>query len=68
MNNQQRIGRATSASTPDSKLVAEFSDDERRALLALRASYQHDHDLLSAHEQTHLRFVRWLIETGRLVP
>ncbi len=70
MNDRQRQGQrqATSASTSDPQLAATFSDGERRALVALRASYQQDHDLLSAREQERLRFVRWLVETGRLVP
>ena len=45
-----------------------FTRAEWRALRVLRARYQQDRDLLSERERTHLRFLRWLYETGRLAP
>jgi hypothetical protein len=47
---------------------ARFSARERSALRRLRARYQQDYDLFSAPELAHLRFVRWLYRSGRLVP
>ena len=41
---------------------------ERHTLHVLRARYQQDRDLLSEHERAHVRFLRWLYETGRLAP
>jgi hypothetical protein len=43
-----------------------FSARERTALCRLRTRYQQDHDLFSAPELAHLRFVRWLYRSGRL--
>jgi hypothetical protein len=34
----------------------------------LRAYYRQHCDLFSAAELAHLRFVRWLVQTGRLEP
>jgi hypothetical protein len=44
-----------------------FSDEETRALEAVRVRFGQDHDVLSAQERERLRFVRWLIQTGRLI-
>ena len=41
---------------------------EQRALRALRARYQQHQDLFSQRELAHLQFLRWLFQTGRLVP
>ena len=41
---------------------------ERHTLRVLRARYQQDRDLFSERERAHLRFLRWLYETGRLAP
>ena len=46
---------------------SEFSRDEWQRLQRLHLRYQQDHDLLSAREVAHLRFLRWLAVTGRLV-
>jgi hypothetical protein len=43
-----------------------FTKQEARALEDLRIRFQEDHDLLSAREWAHLRFLRWLVHTGRL--
>lgn len=34
----------------------------------LRLRFQQDRDLWTPREEAHLRFLRWLVETGRLVP
>jgi len=44
----------------------DFTRDEWQILQHLRLRYQQDHDLLTAHEMTRLRFLRWLAVTGRL--
>jgi hypothetical protein len=43
-----------------------FTTQERRALRLLRARYRQDHDLCTQRERAHLRFMRWLCQTGRL--
>jgi hypothetical protein len=57
----------TAATTPPT-IAATFTPAERAALYDLRARYQQDRDLFSRREQRHLRFLRWLYRTGRLVP
>ena len=43
-----------------------FTLEERSALQRLRARYQQSADLLTERELAHLRFLRWLAQTGRL--
>jgi hypothetical protein len=43
-----------------------FTQHEQRALLSLRARYDHDCDCFSQRERARLRFIRWLYKTGRL--
>jgi hypothetical protein len=38
------------------------------ALYTLRARYGESRDLFSPREMAHLRFLRWLIQSGRLAP
>ena len=45
-----------------------FSAHEKRDLYALRRRYRRDRDLFSAQEVARLQFLRWLSQTGRLVP
>jgi hypothetical protein len=45
----------------------DFTRDEWQMVQRLRLRYQQDHDLLSARQMAHLRFLRWLAVTGRLV-
>ena len=45
-----------------------FTPAQWQVLHTLRARYQQDRDLLSECERAHLRFLRWLYQTGRLVP
>lgn len=47
---------------------AEFTDTERRALLHLAVRHQHgEHQIFSDAELARLAFVRWLVQSGRLV-
>jgi hypothetical protein len=43
-----------------------FTVPEWAALFALRMRYQQYHEILSARELAHLRFIRWLYRSGRL--
>lgn len=45
-----------------------FTEEEQSALAAFQWFYQQGHDLLSPREQARLRFLRWLVETGRIEP
>ena len=44
-----------------------YSATEWRAWHQLRQRYAEDHDLWTVREFAHLRFLRWLAQTGRLV-
>jgi hypothetical protein len=48
--------------------ITTFSPAEQQALETLRASYPRDPDLFSEKERAHLRFLRWLYQSGRLAP
>jgi hypothetical protein len=52
--------------TPSSDLLSPFTPEEQRVLYALRRHYQQDRDLFSPSELARLRFLRWLVQTGRL--
>ena len=52
--------------TPASDLLAPFTPDEQRVLYALRTHYRQDHDLFSPSELARLRFLHWLVQSGRL--
>lgn len=43
-----------------------FSQGQWKAFLALRRGYQEYQDFFSVRELAHLRFVRWLSQTGRV--
>jgi hypothetical protein len=45
---------------------ARLSRTEQDALRPLRERYRQTHGLLSTVELERLRFVRWLLETGRI--
>ena len=47
-------------------LQTPFTDEEIRALEAVRIRFQQDHDVLSARERAYLCFLRWLVRTGHL--
>ena len=49
-----------------SDLLAPFTPTEQQALRTLRAHYRQDRDLFSLSELARLRFLRWLVQTGRL--
>jgi hypothetical protein len=54
--------------------VTVFNPDEARMLEALRLRFRNeydlfnDHALFSARERAYLRFLRWLVRLGHLVP
>ncbi len=56
--------------THESTEIAEttFTDEQARALEILRIRYLEDRDLFDPQERAHLRFLRWLARTERLVP
>lgn len=39
-----------------------------QVLRTLQHQYRQDCDLFGRHERAHLHFMRWLYQTGRLVP
>jgi hypothetical protein len=57
MTNAQRRRAST-----EEAVTAELT----RTWQALRNRYQEDQDLFTARELAHLRFLRWLVRTGRL--
>ena len=62
------MNERVSAPLPDPSLsdLQTFSDEEQQALVELRESYGRGLDLLSPEERARLRFLRWLITTGRM--
>jgi hypothetical protein len=61
---RQRLASKTKVATNDPARI--FSLREWAVSLALRARYPQHSDQFSARELDHLRFVRWLYQTGRL--
>ena len=61
-------GAATTLQTSSTAPICVLTATEWRALCALRAQFRQDRDLFSEGELARLRFVRWLFQTGRLVP
>jgi hypothetical protein len=45
-----------------------FNARELRTLRGLRARYQQDRDLFTTREVARLHFIRWLVQSNRLVP
>jgi hypothetical protein len=45
-----------------------FEPEEFRQLQRLRQRYQLEPDIFTEREWSKLRFVRWLVQTGRLQP
>jgi hypothetical protein len=68
MSNQEEQRQAATSQQTGQYPEGVFTSDQYHALIALRDTYDQDHDLLSTQERTRLAFVRWLIETGRLQP
>lgn len=68
MNREKPPQSATSApsATPEPSALATLTCQEWVALLNLRRRYRLGQDLWSDHELAHLRFLRWLHDTGRL--
>ena len=61
-------GAVTTLRTSSAAPICVLTATEWRALCALRAQFRQDRDLFSEGELARLRFVRWLFQTGRLVP
>ena len=53
--------------SPTTTIANQSTQDQWRDFERLRVRYRWAHDLLSAREWAHLRFLRWLVQTGRLV-
>lgn len=53
-------------SSPTERSAVTFTPSEISLLLALRARCRRDHDELDERELAHLRFLRFLYQTGRL--
>lgn len=45
-----------------------YTPTEWQLLKALRELYERDHDLLLSDERARLSFIRWLVNTKRLIP
>jgi hypothetical protein len=45
-----------------------FTAAQQKSLLLLKEQYRLGGDLMSARGYDHLRFIRWLYQTGRLDP
>jgi hypothetical protein len=45
-----------------------FTARELRTLRDLRARYQQDRDLFTPREVARLHFIRWLVQSERLIP
>jgi hypothetical protein len=56
------------ASVPRNAQVFTYTPAERQALRQLRQRYQRKEEVWSPGELAHLRFVRWLYLTRRLLP
>ena len=56
------------APTPASEPTSRYTESEWEGLCTLRARYQETRDLFTTAELEHLYSVRWLHETGRVVP
>lgn len=66
--NEQEQGQCMPSAAEADVGGVSFAEEEWQTLLRLRATYEEGADLLSQHERTALRFVRWLVENGRLEP
>jgi hypothetical protein len=58
----------TATPAHDVTTTTAFTATEWQVLLDLRTRYAQWHDLLSSRELARLRFLRWLVQTGRLAP
>lgn len=68
MDNEAWGGRAAAIPTPHPGVAVTFTRQEWWALRSLRVRYLQGRDVFSARELEHLRFLRWLRNTGRLDP
>ena len=53
--------------SPATTIGNQWTQDQWRDFERLRVRYQWAHDLVSAREWACLMFLRWLVQTGRLV-
>ena len=65
-NDQNKTSTVFIVRKPHSTDDSQFTCREWVALLQLRRRYQVGHDLWSAREVEHLRFLRWLYTTGQI--
>ena len=65
-NDQRDESAGTKVRKSISDAVSPFTCREWVALLQLRRRYRIGHDLWSAHELEHLRFLQWLYATGQV--
>ena len=54
--------------TPRTLSTLVFTAAQQRALHLLQRRYQEDRDFFTRREVARLRFLRWLVQTGHLVP
>lgn len=54
--------------TTQTTATIDLTGEEQKALAALRARYDESQDVFSRRELASLRFLRWLVRTGRLEP
>jgi hypothetical protein len=55
------------AVSPTTAVRNQWTQDQWHDFERLRVRYQWARDLVSAREWARLRFLRWLVQTGRLV-
>jgi N-acyl-L-homoserine lactone synthetase len=60
--------KSVSAEPGHRALATKFTVAERKDLVHLRTRYRQGRDFLSGQEYAHMRFVRWLYQTGRIDP
>jgi hypothetical protein len=68
LNAVRRHGRTRTTHAQGATPLPVDSRTEWPALEELRRRYQEDRDLFSTQEGARLRFLRWLVQMGRLVP
>jgi hypothetical protein len=62
------MSEQTATQIDTTQLQQEFSQRELQSLWLLRAEYPVRRDHIGARELRHLRFIRWLYQTGRVTP
>ena len=62
------VAAAIGGGTSTASIPVSFTAAEGVALDRLHSRYQQSGDILSERELARLRFLRWLVQTGRLIP